>query len=51
MNKIKCINCKSERIVFKEWRGLNQMYHCNDCGLLFSSEDKDIRSVEVDATN
>lgn len=38
--KQQCVSCESNNITFHGYRGLNLMYRCEECGLLFIENDK-----------
>lgn len=43
--KHQCASCKCTNIQFYEYRELNIIYKCIDCGLLFAEKDGEIFST------
>lgn len=40
-----CPSCGSSNIKFYEYRGLNLIYKCQECGLLFAIKDGELYST------
>ena len=43
--KRECISCGSSEVDFYEFRGLNEMLVCRECGLIFADTDKNIEEA------